>query len=280
MFIQLLPIFALIAIGLPMCFYFALNLIIKSNLYQPNNNLNILNVDDKKLAKHFYHHEWKKFQNDLTFLNLWQQNRDDCPTMILLHGNASSIISMLSMSFKIYKSLGMNVVILTYPGYSGNKGSPSEYLIKQKLSKLIEYLLNNEIKNNNVYLYGISFGGAVAIYLTSLFQKHIKGLIVENTFLSVSEVINDLTNCSSWRKVEKFLNEKWNSSELISQIDIPILFICSTNDSVIDPRHMKELVSLTKHIHSVLKFDCDHNDVWEHHSNVDAILSAIEKFAY
>lgn len=263
---------------LPMCFWIFVNCLVKSFLYQPR-NVHLCDVDHDKLEKYFVDHQWGNHEG-LNFLCLWQKNRSDCSTIIILHGNASSIVDMLSISFRIYRSVNTNIIILSYPGYSENLGSPSERSIKSKLSNLMHVLLTKYIVNDNVYLYGISFGGAVALYLSKEFQSKIKGLVLENTFISIVEMIKEMTGWSFVSHVDQMFNEKWNNLELISQLEIPVLFFCSLADSVIPPRHMAKLIENTKAIHSVLRFDSDHNDLWDSDANAMRMLSALKKFVY
>lgn len=268
-----------IFILLPMCFLVFVNTLVKSFLYQPNDNYKIVNVDDKKMSKYFFHHQWGT-SDGLNFLCLWQKNKSDCPTIVLLHGNASSIIDMLSICFRIYQVVNANIIVLSYPGYSGNKGYPSEQVIKSKLKNLMNDLINDYIPNNQIYLYGISFGGAVALYLSKEFEPKIKGLILENTFISINEMMKDVTGWSFVHQFGFLVSEKWDNLAIISQIGVPILFLCSLCDSVIPSHHMKELIKNTQAIHSIIRFDCDHNDVWEFDDNVKRITDALLRFLY
>jgi hypothetical protein len=264
---------------LPMCFLVLVNSLIRSFLYQPNENYRLLNIDDKKMSKYFSDYNWGDCEG-LKFLCLWQKNKSDCPTIVVLHGNASSIIDMLSICFRIYSTVKVNVIVLSYPGYGGNTGLPSEQLIKEKLCGLMYLLIHKYLTNNDIYLYGISFGGAVALYLATVFQTKIRGLILENTFISITEMIKDVTGWNFVDKFQSFFSEKWDNVDSISRLEIPVLFFCSLNDTVITSRHMNELIKHTKSIHSVIRFDSDHNDLWEYDQNVNRMTSAFDKFIH
>jgi pimeloyl-ACP methyl ester carboxylesterase len=141
-------------------------------------------------------------------------------------------------------------------------------------------LIHKYLTNNDIYLYGISFGGAVALYLATVFQTKIRGLILENTFISITEMIKDVTGWNFVDKFQSFFSEKWDNVDSISRLEIPVLFFCSLNDTVITSRHMNELIKHTKSIHSVIRFDSDHNDLWEYDQNVNRMTSAFDKFIH
>lgn len=77
---------------------------------------------------------------------------------------------------------------------------------------------------------GRSLGGAVNIYITSQshYQSKISGIILENTFTSISDMVDSIFPVLS---PFKFLQKNhWKSLELIDKIKIPIMFIMSMKD--------------------------------------------------
>ena len=95
---------------------------------------------------------------------------------------------------------------------------------------ILNYLfsgLREEIDSNQVYLFGKSLGGAVAVYACSEFKQFkIKGLILENTFESLSKLVDSIM---PWVSVFKhfILKNFWPSVDRISKIKSPILFLIS-----------------------------------------------------
>ena len=86
-----------------------------------------------------------------------------------------------------------------------------------------------------MYVFGRSLGGAVSINLVTnpLYSDKIKGLIVENTFTCISDMIDVVLPVL---KYFKFLQRNhWRSIDLISSIKAPILFIKSMQDELIPP---------------------------------------------
>ena len=51
---------------------------------------------------------------------------------------------------------------------------------------------DEEIDNQRIFVYGISLGGAVAAQLATTKGNSIKGLILENTFTSIGDMVDRL----------------------------------------------------------------------------------------
>ena len=82
-------------------------------------------------------------------------------------------------------------------------------------------------------------GGAVAIYVSGVesVSKHIKGLIVENTFTSTTDALKYIIPASSYLSpIIKIINQNpWKSIDRIASVKCPILFIKSLNDQIVAP---------------------------------------------
>lgn len=73
-------------------------------------------------------------------------------------------------------------------------------------------------------VFGRSLGGAVAIYLAKAFPARVHGVVVENTFLSVSAMVDVLMPFLVPIK-PYVLNMHWRNDENIAELKHPILFI-------------------------------------------------------
>ncbi len=75
--------------------------------------------------------------------------------------------------------------------------------------------------------FGRSLGGAVSIALAHRHRNIVKAVIVENTFLSISAMVDTLMPFISFAK-DLVLRIGWKNEELIKDLSIPILFIAGT----------------------------------------------------
>lgn len=92
-----------------------------------------------------------------------------------------------------------------------------------------------------MYILGRSLGGAVAIYVASLdyYKDKVRGLILENTFTSIADMIDYLLPAF---KFLKFLQRNyWASIDRIGKVICPILFIKSLKDEIVPTQQMGRL---------------------------------------
>lgn len=117
--------------------------------------------------------------------------------------------------------------MVSYRGYGKSEGTPSEYGIRMDAIAALEYALDRSdiLDVNRLYLFGRSIGAACAIALAATSTAHtaVRGLILENTFTSIDDMIDVLMPALKFAK--PFNRNKWNSYKTIQDIHFPILFI-------------------------------------------------------
>ena len=142
--------------------------------------------------------------------------------------------------------LNVNMIVVGYRGYGPSEGFPSEDGIKLDVKAIIKFVLSelkSDINLENLYVLGRSLGGACAIYAQATYPTQIKGLILENTFLSIEDLVDKLFPFLSYLK-NFMLRNKWLSRDLIGKIEDPILFIMSEKDEIVPYEHMTKLYDL------------------------------------
>ena len=87
-------------------------------------------------------------------------------TIVFYHENAGNIGYRISFMEWLYYEIGCNFLIIGYRGYGHSTGSPSEKGLMKDGEAIINWALNHEyIDNNDLFVYGRSMGGQVAIYI-------------------------------------------------------------------------------------------------------------------
>lgn len=128
---------------------------------------------------------------------------------------------------RFFYASGFNVFMLSYRGYGRSEGSPSEKGLRLDAKAALQYLFDREdiIDKNRIYIFGRSIGGACAIALAAspLGQEVIKGIVVENTFTSIDDMIDVVFPILTFAK--PFNRNKWNSFNEIPNVKVPILFM-------------------------------------------------------
>ncbi|KFG46673.1 phospholipase/carboxylesterase [Toxoplasma gondii p89] len=193
------------------------------------------------------------------------------PTLIFFHGNAGNVGFRLPNVELLYKHVGVNVLIVSYRGYGFSEGSPTEAGVyrdgEAALDMLVERQNELHIDANKIFLFGRSLGGAVAIDLAVQRPHQVRGVIVENTFTSLLDMVWVVFPLlRPFQRTVRILQRLYmDNGEKIQRLRLPILFISGQKDELVPTRHMKKLFELCP---SPLKEKEDvplggHNDTWE-----------------
>lgn len=117
--------------------------------------------------------------------------------------------------------------MLEYRGYGLSTGAPNEEGLVIDAQTGLDYIRSrDDLKNTKIVVFGQSIGGAVAIDLVSKNQEagDVKGLILENTFLSIAKMIPSAVPVAKW--LTPFCHEYWRSEQMLPKItSVPILFL-------------------------------------------------------
>eukprot|EP00600_Ochromonadales_sp_CCMP1393_P003049 CAMPEP_0174988760 /NCGR_PEP_ID=MMETSP0004_2-20121128/20317_1 /TAXON_ID=420556 /ORGANISM="Ochromonas sp., Strain CCMP1393" /LENGTH=432 /DNA_ID=CAMNT_0016242037 /DNA_START=31 /DNA_END=1329 /DNA_ORIENTATION=+ len=197
---------------------------------------------------------------------LLQADSQNAPTLIYFHGNAGNMGFRLKNAALMFAKANINVLMMDYRGYGSSDGYPTEKGLNLDGEAVLKYALTHpRLTNSRMILFGRSLGGAVAISLAHQYSEWVSGVVVENTFLSVSAMVDVIMPFLS--RIKQFvLFMEWHSHVKITGLTMPFLFISGDSDQLVPPRHMRELYELAakcsfKEFYSVL--GGTHNDTFE-----------------
>lgn len=203
-------------------------------------------------------------------------------TLVYFHGNAGNVGHRLPIARMLVKALRCNVVMVDYRGYGlSDAVAPTEEGLQLDAVAILEHVVGR-IANEKIFLMGVSLGGAVVVHLASIphYQRHISGIILENTFTSVSDMADalftpivqrGLPNASPYvlpllkhviKPIVLFIG--WWSIDKIRKLTVPILLLSGSKDEIVPPVQMHRLYQAASQ--SKLKRFCDfdkghHNDL-------------------
>lgn len=202
------------------------------------------------------------------------RSHNKAPTLIFYHANAGNMGFRLPNLLAIHNQIKCNIFIISYRGYGESEGEPNEDGIKIDAMAAFDYVAKNrssEIDMEKIFLFGRSLGGAVAIYTAAEAQKQYKnikigGLIVENTFASISDMVGKVFPFLNFEWVKQYmLKLHWRSIDLIPDIEAKMLFYASTDDEVVPHGQMLQLYDFAKSAQSKQMMVIEggkHNDGW------------------
>jgi len=194
------------------------------------------------------------------FLRNKAEHRDDMPTVIFFHGNAGNIGHRLPFADDLMELTECNLVLVEYRGYGHSGGEPTEEALISDAEYVLDFVLNHQDVNpNNCFIFGRSVGAAVAIGLCEKLETEgkenpLRGLIIENTFLSVPKLVRDKLKHAFeggedvWDVVTRYtVTLQWENASRIKKIpfNLPVLFLSAELDEIVPRAHMVELFVLS-----------------------------------
>lgn len=132
-------------------------------------------------------------------------------------------------------------MIIAYRGFSSSEGQITEEGIKLDGKAMLDYIFSRQdIDRTKIVVQGRSLGGSVAVHSLVDTPHKIAGAILENTFTSISDMVDKLFPMV--KSLKRFvLRISWDSLAIIDKITCPLLFIKATNDELVPPEHMNAL---------------------------------------
>ena len=197
--------------------------------------------------------------DNIKLLSWYSKPQYNLPTLLYFHGNSYDI-GERAYRIKRYIDKGWGVLIISWRGYSGNLGKPTEKGLYQDGESAIKWLENIQLtKKDNIVLYGESLGTAVAVEMATHYL--FRSIILEAPFTS----IYDLAKIKYWIYPLKLLIlDNFNNLYKIDKIRSPILIISGKKDEIIPHKHSIELFSRAKQPKSCLFIDeAMHNNLYE-----------------
>ena len=199
-----------------------------------------------------------------------KKNINDYKTILFLHGNAGTLEDRI---YKInhFKNIDINFLLLSWRGFSGNNGYPSEKGIYEDARSAVRWLKNKGIVEKNIIIYGESLGTGAAVEIAQ--NNNFAGVILESPFTSM---IDAAKNKYPFFPVRLLLKDKYESDKKIQNIKSPILIMHGEVDRIVPfwmGKKMYKLANQPKYSY-FSKYD-DH--MMEYN---EKLLNKLKKFIY
>ena len=167
--------------------------------------------------------------NDEIKLKSWIINKDlkNFKTLVFFHGNAGDL------SNRIYKlneldKLNINILLISWRGFSGNEGYPTEKNLYEDAEAAIKWLNKKKVSNSQIILYGESLGTGVAVEIAS--KNNFNSIILESPFTSIE---NSAKIYYPYLPVSFLLKDRYDSISKIKKINSPILIMHGRKDDIV-----------------------------------------------
>ncbi len=171
-----------------------------------------------------------KIKNDDNIeLLAWYHEKDieKYKTILFLHGNAGSLENRIH-KINHFNDMDVNFLIISWRGFSGNKGQPTEKGLYNDAKGGVDWLKNKGIKEENIIIYGESLGTGIATEIAQ--NNNFAGIILESPFTSM--VAAAKSNYPIF-PIRLLLKDKYESDKKIKNIKSPILIMHGEIDKVV-----------------------------------------------
>ncbi len=151
------------------------------------------------------------------------------PTVAYLHGNAGNIGDR-EARMAAFARAGIGILMVEYPGYGGEPGTPSERGLLEAGRGALDFLDRSGVPSPGVFLYGESIGTGVATRLAT--ERELGGLILESPYTSILDIARQMV---PWLPVRLLLSDRFEQLSLIAMVHAPLLVLQGALDRVIPP---------------------------------------------
>ena len=200
-------------------------------LYHPSEN-NYLNDKITFNYEEIFIETDKKIKLKSWFI---KKDLDKFKTILIFHGNAGNLFNRVYKLNELNK-LDVNILLISWRGFSGNKGKPTEKNLYHDAEEAVKWLNNRGAISKNIILYGESLGTGVATELGT--SNAFGGIILESPFTSIA---NAAKIYYPYLPVNIILKDRYDSIGKIKNITTPILIMHGKKDNIVPQKMGLEL---------------------------------------
>ena len=164
-----------------------------------------------------------------------KKDLDNKKTLVFFHGNAGDLQNRI-YKLNLIKDFDINFLIVAYRGFSGNNGKPTESGLYTDARSTLNWLIKQNIKEDQIIIYGESLGTGVSIEVAQ--NKKFAGIILESPFTSMVDAGKFYY---PYLPVSLLLKDRYETIKKLKNIKSPILVMHGKKDKIV-PFHMGQQV--------------------------------------
>ena len=160
-----------------------------------------------------------------TLVAWWKPPEPGRALVLFFHGNGGTLWNRRERA-RLLTADGRGLLVVSYRGYSGSTGSPSEAGLHRDAEAAYRYLRTYEPRR--IVLYGESLGSGVAVRLAA--GQPVGGVILDAPYTSIADVAGPLF---PFLPVSLLLRDPFASVEVIGRVRSPLLVLHGEADGLI-----------------------------------------------
>jgi uncharacterized protein len=150
------------------------------------------------------------------------------PVVLFFHGNGDTLAGLVGR-FRGITADGTGVVALSYRGYAGSSGHPSEPGLLQDAAAAYAFTAAR-YKADQTVVWGFSLGTGVAVALAA--DHPVGRLILEAPYTSTADVASSIWLFRAV-PIRWLMRDQFRSDERIARVTVPLLIMHGSRDAVI-----------------------------------------------
>lgn len=135
------------------------------------------------------------------------------PTILFFHGTSGNIGHRIKFAHTLSTICQCNVMLLNCRGFGLSDGQAHSKGIREDSQAGLDYLINvrteKDVDKEKIFVIGQSMGGAIAIDLAMRNLGRIKGMIIDNTFTRIADLVPEVL--PPFSHLRNYLTEDWDS---------------------------------------------------------------------
>lgn len=171
----------------------------------------------------------------------WARARSGQPTLLYYHGNGGSLVAR-QPRIERAQAEGWGMFMMSYRGFSGAPGSPSESVNVADALRAFDFLERQGVPRRDIILYGESLGTGVATQV-AVARPGIRGLVLDAPYTSAVD-IGRLRY--PFLPVSLGMKDRYETSRYIADVTAPILILHGVRDEVIPVAMGRTLAAMAK----------------------------------
>jgi uncharacterized protein len=152
--------------------------------------------------------------------------REGKPVFLYLHGNGGSL-AWRGGRFRALIADGSGLVALSYRGYGGSSGQPTEAGLAKDAAAAYSFAIAR-YEAGRIVLWGESLGSSLAVMLAA--EKPVARVVLEAPFTSAADV-------GAWHywfmPVRLMMKDQFRSDLRVGKVTAPVLIVHGDNDAVV-----------------------------------------------
>nr|WP_255548029.1 alpha/beta hydrolase [Erythrobacter ani] len=181
-------------------------------------------------------------EDGLELLAHWRAADAGRDTVVWFHGNGGSLAGAASETRSLRRE-GYGLLLVSYRGYGGNAGNPSEAGFYEDGRAAMRWLAARGIALDDTVVAGNSIGSGTATQMAIEFGS--AGLILISPFVSLVEAASERMPIFP---VSLLLRDRFDNIGKLPALDMPVLILHGTTDRVVPFSHGERLAKAGRNV--------------------------------